>query len=1203
MRRMMHRSRRFISGRSRPSPIGRGQGEGYKSGQTLTPSAFSEDSSYRARASRLVPMGEGVVLLLLCLLLIPPQSLHAQSQVSWNFLGPLGAPARVVMVAADPRTDSVLYVVAPGGGIWKTVDSGSSWTPITDSLSSLQVCSLAIAPRSPDLLYLGTGDDQSPRRLQGVAVSSDGGRTWAMQSRFTNQPVCAVAVDPSNSARVFAGSGEGLFISADSGVTWAKVVSSPVSSIAFDSVGVVYAGTLGNDSGGLRDHVLVRSRDGGITWTNVSLPPNPFAAIFQTSWVNVTTTAGSISVLVDYEASPFLPGSSSSADSPLSLIDFYNSTDGGNTWSMPTRVGEGRPPTQLLSDSEGTLYVAANKLVSSANHGTSWAPMATIANDFHSVAFTAGMLLLGGEKGLEPVSLVSGMAPQAIAALFLGQFLGVGLDSHNGVWAAGPAGLFGPINAIIPSNVSGIGPVGSIVATASSAHIVTAGSREVDVSTDDGQSFSTYSVIPANELKAPFPPLVIDPVNNTSIFVAGTRLYHSSNSGQSWTALSVIDSDSTHVVIALTMAPASRTTLYAATACLPEVVLTSCPTTSLIWRSANSGQTWTQTGSVSGYVNRLAVDPRQNNTVYAAIGAFPAARSLSAGYVQGDLLQSTNMGSTWTSIRTNLPNVPINAVVIDPTSLPSLTFTAPAPGTPFGPGGPARFVVNQPAQTLYVATDAGVFVTFNVGGGGNILPSPQWTDISRGLPSTPITDISLRQPDGVLLAATFGRGVYSTSVTGLTAGIIVNSLSIDVSVTRGTTMTAAVPLINGSSASSFGWRLNAYDSWLTIPQSGGTLGPRASTQVPIRVSAVGLQTGLYVGRLQFISGLFVQNIFVTAHVTPAPAQIKIVSGNNTSGPVGSLLPLQVAVFDGNQNPISGIAVNFAVTTGGGFVSARNVFTNNAGTASAVVTLPPNPGIVQLVATSGTLSVTFTVSAMNAPSLLANSVYDGVTFNAYSSLAPGSIVAIIGSNLSQTTISSGSGALPQTLGTTRVSLITAQRVVPLPLLSVSPTQIKALIPSDISPGPYNLRVETDSVQSTDIAIIVKAFDPGILTQNGTGTGIGIFIKSDGSVVTASNPADRGSIITFFAAGLGAVNPPVGPGQPGAAGEPFNRTVATPRVFFDIYSADLIYSGLPAGAPTPYQVTVRVPAQLTPATNIAVSLTVGGFGSNRVTIPVR
>ncbi len=214
-----------------------------------------------------------------------------------------------------------------------------------------------------------------------------------------------------------------------------------------------------------------------------------------------------------------------------------------------------------------------------------------------------------------------------------------------------------------------------------------------------------------------------------------------------------------------------------------------------------------------------------------------------------------------------------------------------------------------------------------------------------------------------------------------------------------------------------------------------------------------------------------------------------------------------------------------------------------------------------------------------------------------------MVSISGNNLSQTTIFSGAGALPQMLGTTRVLLVTSAGVVPLPLLSVSQTQIRALLPTDLSPGSYTLRVEADSVQSGEIPLVVAPFDPGILAQNGTGRGMGIFIKSDGSVVTASNPADRGAIVTFFAAGLGAVNPPVAAGQPGALAEPFNRTIATPRVFFDIYAAELIYSGLPAGAPTPYQVTVRVPAQLTPATNISVSLTIGGLGSNRVTIPVR
>src|SRR4029077_14190036 len=140
-------------------------------------------------------------------------------------------------------------------------------------------------------------------------------------------------------------------------------------------------------------------------------------------------------------------------------------------------------------------------------------------------------------------------------------------------------------------------------------------------------------------------------------------------------------------------------------------------------------------------------------------------------------------------------------------------------------------------------------------------------------------------------------------------------------------------------------------------------------------------------------------------------------------------------------------------------------------ASTVITLPPNPGVFQLVAASGGLSVTFTVTAINAPSLLANSVLDGVTFNAYMFPAPGSIISISGQNLSLATLASGAGALPQILGTTRVLLVTAASTVPLPLLYVSSGQINALLPTDIAPGSYSLRVETASVPSNDIPLLV------------------------------------------------------------------------------------------------------------------------------------
>src|SRR2546422_8791543 len=76
---------------------------------------------------------------------------------SWTFLGPAGVASRVVMIAQDPRKDSTLYVVAPGSGISKTLDGGNSWAPITDLLPTLQFCSIAIDPRVPDVIYVGTG--------------------------------------------------------------------------------------------------------------------------------------------------------------------------------------------------------------------------------------------------------------------------------------------------------------------------------------------------------------------------------------------------------------------------------------------------------------------------------------------------------------------------------------------------------------------------------------------------------------------------------------------------------------------------------------------------------------------------------------------------------------------------------------------------------------------------------------------------------------------------------------------------------------------------------------------------------------------------------------------------------------------------------------------------------------------------------------
>jgi len=1107
-------------------------------------------------------------LLTLCVcltLLLLSQRSFAQSQVSWTAAGPPASSDRIIALATDPRDSSIIYAAAPGGGIWKTQDSGLTWTPVFDSQPSLQVCSLAVDPRFPDVLYAGTGDDQSPRQTQGVARSTDAGRSWTAAVRMTNRPVCALAVDPTNTARLLAGSEEGLFLSTDSGTTWTRVLTSPVTSIAFGGPGVVYAGILGDESPGARQHILTRSSDSGRTWADLTLAQNLSAPSAATNWVTVRASRSEVSVAVAYQSTGFV--------GPLSQLDFYGSNDGGNHWFATYGIGQARPPMAFAVDANGNLKLAGATLLTSADYGFTWSVVPTKTTGFHAATLISGALLLAGDMGFEFVPPGLNIAPLPVS-----QILGVSIDTATRIWAGGPSGLFRllppmPYTGTRQPDVGGVGRIAVAESTNGSTAIYAAGAIQV-YSSEDGSQFSAQGVIAVDEARAPYPPIVVDPVVISSAYVAGRRVYHTTNTGGAWTALSIVDPDPTRVVIALAMAPAARSTLFAATACLPEVALTSCPAISFVWRSTNAGQTWTQMSVVAGFVNQFAIDPRQSTRVYAAIGAFPAGPSKPAGLISGDLLLSTNAGGAWSSLLGNLPRTAINAILVDPASLP------------------AQFI--QPAQTVYAGADAGVFVSFDAG--------TRWMELSTGLPRAPVTSLSLLQPDGILVAGTFGRGVYRASVAGLAPGLIVRPLSQDLTLMEGTTDSVGITLDNLSS-SPIEWQLTALDKWLSVPQPNGSLRPSASTQVAVGVSSADLRRGTYIGRLQLTSALGAQTVIVDAQITPTPAQMNITGGNNASGLPGTPVPpLQVRVLDENLAPLANVPVTFTITSGGGSLSARTVSTNASGDANVVLTLPQQPATVQVIAASGKLSVTFTAIALAAPSLLTDSIFDAVTFNSNTSFGPGTILAILGENLASDS-AVAPNALPTMLASTRVLLKAENQVVLLPLFSVSSLQIVALMPFDILPGRYLLHCEVGDVRSNEVEISVAAFAPGIFTLNGAGFGAGVFMKDNGSVVSSMNPADRGSRVTFYAAGLGAVSPPVEAGQTAASTEPLNRTNQTPRVFFDRYSANVVYSGLSPGIPGRYQVTVQVPALVSPATNVSVSMTIGGFTSNRVTIPVR
>ncbi|MFN3690346.1 MAG: WD40/YVTN/BNR-like repeat-containing protein, partial [Fimbriimonadales bacterium] len=170
------------------------------------------------------------------------------SGVQWEFVGPRNTTpphrtyfgtavvaGRVNAVAYDPGNPQVYYAGAPQGGVWKTVDGGATWQPLTDYWQFLQVACIAIHPTDPQVIYVGTGDFQGWMRpfSQGVMRSTDGGQTWQRlgETQFENRCVADIIIDPEDPNIITVCTSWGpyqriegdLWRSTDGGETWTRV--------------------------------------------------------------------------------------------------------------------------------------------------------------------------------------------------------------------------------------------------------------------------------------------------------------------------------------------------------------------------------------------------------------------------------------------------------------------------------------------------------------------------------------------------------------------------------------------------------------------------------------------------------------------------------------------------------------------------------------------------------------------------------------------------------------------------------------------------------------------------------------------------------------------------------------------------------------------------------------------------------------------
>jgi adhesin/invasin len=221
----------------------------------------------------------------------------------------------------------------------------------------------------------------------------------------------------------------------------------------------------------------------------------------------------------------------------------------------------------------------------------------------------------------------------------------------------------------------------------------------------------------------------------------------------------------------------------------------------------------------------------------------------------------------------------------------------------------------------------------------------------------------------------------------------------------------------------------------------------------------------------------------------------------------------------------------------------------------------------------------------------------------SSPAPGTLISIFGSNLSEKVEQAATLPLPTRLGDTKV-LVDG---VDIPLSFVSPGQINGQLPYDLPKnGAHQLVVMRGTTISTPEAFAALAAQPAVFTVAGTGNGQGHVyrITQDQRQILAapSSPVSEGDVLTIYASGLGDVDPPLAAGEPAPLGH-LESTVKQARVFIGGVEASVLFSGLTPGFAGLYQLNAIVPKSVTPGDSVPLLVTIAGQISRPVTIATR
>jgi photosystem II stability/assembly factor-like uncharacterized protein len=691
-------------------------------------------------------------------------------------IGPALMSGRIADIAIHPTDDSIWYVAVGSGGVWKTVNAGTTWTAVFDDESSYSTGCVTIDPSNPHVVWVGTGENVGGRHVgigDGIYRSADGGTSWTNMGLADTQHLSKIVIHPEDSDTLWVaaqgplwspGGERGVYMTTDGGQTWRNVLSAGEWTGATDLVidprdpEVLYAAlwqhhrTVAAVVDGGPETGIHRSTDGGETWTELTegLPDG---------------NMGKMGLAISPQ-NPDVLYAAIELDNRTGGV--WRSADRGATWEKRSDAVAGATGPHYYQELVASphafdrIYLMDVRIQVSDDGGTTFRRLKEQDkhSDNHALVFRADdpdYLLVGTDGGIyESFDLAETW--RFVANLPLTQFYKLALDDtepfynvYGGTQDNNTQG--GPVRT---ASTNGIRNADWFITLFADGHqpavepgnpnIVYSEWQEGNLTRTDRATGGIVYIQPQPEPGDPperfnwDAPILISPHSPTRIYYGSQRVWRSDDRGDSWTPVSPdLTRDEDRMLLPVMGRQWSadspwdfgamsvyNTITSLAESPVEEGVLWAGTDDGLVQVSSDGGDNWTRipVGDLPGipataFVNDIKADLFDADTAYVALD------NHKFGDFTPYLVTTTDRGRTWSSMAGDLPDRHLVWRLVQD---------------------------HVDADLFFLATEYGIFFTTDAG--------DRWIELSGGVPTISFRDLAIQRRENDLVGASFGRGFY-----------------------------------------------------------------------------------------------------------------------------------------------------------------------------------------------------------------------------------------------------------------------------------------------------------------------------------------------------------------------------------------------------------------------------------------------------------